>query len=517
MCKKANKESKVLEDRTKGLDSRGNRALNTQAETNWATGALKSLNTDTEAQALITDELKRVYDDCKKLRGPINWSRTHSFENGFEDYFGEYKEDSKTKQLRRVKPPKASPQPQDLVNLMLEGKYQFKEAVSWVADLEAKTDVGRPLYKRGRGDVPEFQNRGRKEGRKRRNSFIGPHAGIADHVFRPEGAENFFTRDVEHAKGMLEGDPTSATYNKFLAQGAPFIGGASGTIQGIALCWEAKQKLDDIQDGDQREEEIARREKTMGIYMATLVAGGHHSMSEMLFAAQQYGLFQNITNPLDNYALAMKQFGEHLQDLGLPGDLTPKPGDTWQNALTKVQGEIAKIRKEINAYLGGKDEADDDDADDDDPTNKGKAPDVKSSATKKKRTKILIDSDDDDSHQGSTDSDDDASQQNQQDPVAAKRTAVLKAFQNKIEGGFSRLFPDDLDTTLDRVVDALRNQPRDDQQVADAKQAAGDLIAQARDALDDDLIKGLDENPFVPVSVRKTLSDALNEVSSVAS
>ena len=32
MCKKAKVESKVLKDRTRGLDSRGNHAMNTQAE-----------------------------------------------------------------------------------------------------------------------------------------------------------------------------------------------------------------------------------------------------------------------------------------------------------------------------------------------------------------------------------------------------------------------------------------------------------------------------------------------------
>jgi hypothetical protein len=99
--------------------------------------------------------------------------------------------------------------------------------------------------------------------------------------------------------------------------------------------------------------------------------------------------------------------------------------------------------------------------------------------------------------------------------LAAKRSLVLDAFTKKIEVGFGKLFPDNMDETLDEAAAVLRKDNPDDDEISDAKQEAAKCIAQARGKLDDDLIKGLDENPFVPVSVRKTLSDALDQVSSV--
>jgi len=499
MCKKKTQDVTVLKDRTKGLDARGNQALNTQAESNWAIGALKNLDTDAESQTLITDELMRVYYDRKKL-GFLQKTASKGFETGFEEYFGKYERDKKAGQLKRVSQPKAEPKPQDLINLMLEDKYKFKDSVSWVADRVAETSPGRELRANARGGA-EFQERGRFEGRKRRNSFVGPHAGIADHVFRPEGAENFFTREVEHAKGMFEGKPNSPTYQKFLSQGAPFIGGASGTIEGIALSWEAKEKLDDL-DGQEHEAEKKKREKTIGIHMATLLAGGHHSMSEMLIAAKKFGLFDEVTDPLTNYPVAMKELGEHLNALGIPGDLTPKPGDLWLKALAKAQGEIAKIRKEINAILGGKQ--------DDAPPPKIE--------DRKGKQKLRDDESDDDSNSDDLQLvlDDDVADNSQaKDPNAKTRSLVLDAFGAKIEAGFVKLFPDDMDQTLDAAVAVLSDDNADDNDISGMKQGAAECIKEARQALDGDLITGLDENPFVPVSVRKTLSDVLDQVSSV--
>lgn len=449
MCKKAKVESKVLKDRTKGLDSRGNHAMNTQAESNWATDTLKDLSTNQETVTLITDELKRVYDDSKKMNY-VKQKVVGSFQKGFEDYFGEYKEDPKTKQMRMVKPPKAQAKPEDLVNLMLEDKYNFKLAADLLASEEKGKPEGRELYKQGRGEVGEFNDRGRVEGRKRRNSFIGPHAGISDSVFRPEGSDNFFTREMPHAKGVLEGDPQSLTYNRFVKQGAPFIGGVSGTIQGVAMCWEVKQKLAEIDDVAERDTERTRREKTMGVYMATLVAGGHHSMAEMLFASQQHGLFPDVPNPLDNYPGAMKALGDRFVTLGMKGGLQPKAGATWRKALEKAYEDIAEVRKEMGVILAHE-------------------PDLQNRA--------------------------------------------LTAFDTIFHDGFSHVFTDDLARKLEELVSFVGEDDSDNRE--DAKVAAADLIKTARASLDDDVVKGLEANPFMPVSVRQTLSSALDQVSSL--
>jgi len=345
MCKKTKQESKVFADRTQGLDSRGNRAMATQAESEWANETLKSLRDNDEAMTLLTDELQRIYDDTKNVKGIVDKRCVAKFQKGFEDYFGKY--DDKEGQMRRTAAPKAQPKPEDMVNLMLEERYDFKEAVDTLARVARKTDDGQQLYAKGRGKVEEFKERGRTQGRKRKASFIGPQAGITDRNFRPEDLDNFFSRDVPHYKAVWEGDPDSATYQKFVDQGAPFIGGVSGTIQGIAMGMELEKKLDDIDDDDQRDEEIARREQTVAFHMATLVAGGHHSVPEMLFAAQQHGLFTDIGNPLDNYPKAMQQLEKKLVKYGLPGGLTPAGGKAWLAALDNAQDDIDKVGAEI--------------------------------------------------------------------------------------------------------------------------------------------------------------------------
>ena len=66
MCKKSKAEVKILKDRTKGLDARGNVAVNTQAESSWAVNTLSGL--DAKSAKLLSKDLKRVHDDTKKFR-----------------------------------------------------------------------------------------------------------------------------------------------------------------------------------------------------------------------------------------------------------------------------------------------------------------------------------------------------------------------------------------------------------------------------------------------------------------
>ena len=109
----------------------------------------------------------------------------------------------------------------------------------------------------------------------------------------------------------------SGTYKQFVRAGAPFIGGVSGSMQAIVMGLIVEEgELDDIPDGEERELERNRREKVVAVQMAALVSGGHHSISEMLYAAQSYDLFPDIVAPLENYPLAMRQLGDHFEELG---------------------------------------------------------------------------------------------------------------------------------------------------------------------------------------------------------
>jgi hypothetical protein len=283
-----------------------------------------------------------------------------------------------------------------------------------------------------------------------RRGFVNPHAGITDRTFRQEETENIFGKEVVHAKGFFEGDPKSATYQKFAKQGAPFIAGVSGTMQGLAMSWEIGKPLGSIKDQQQQDTERAKREKTAGIYMATLLAGGHHSASELLFSAKSYGLFPDVTDPLTNYPQAMQELGARFKQLGLPGDLSPKAGGTWRDArqavadsLTELQGEITDVYK-TEAYAN----------------------------------------------------------------------ALGQAFMANVVNKLAAVFTNDLADKLDDIADLVSDADKPKREKA--MKEAGVMIKQARKQLDANLVTGLDENPFRPMAVRKTLSAALDQVAGLA-
>ena len=327
MCNKSETEATILRDRTKGLDARGNVGVNTQAESSWAVATLAGL--DNDALDLLDADLRRIYAETRN-KGPGVKQKASSFHKGFEKFYG--------------KDGRGQPSAQDLVGLMLENEYDWKSAVDHLAGSEGKANKDLQGQCRNK---PEFADRGRVQGRTRQNSFLNPHAGITDRMFREEGTENVFGKEVVHAKGFFEGDPKSETYQKFAKQGAPFIAGVTGTMQGLAMSWELAQPLNSIKDQQARDNERAKREKTAGIYMATLLAGGHHSGSELLFSAKSYGLFPDVTDPLTNYPQAMQELGARFKQLGLPGDLSPKPGGTWRTARKTVADSVASLRGEI--------------------------------------------------------------------------------------------------------------------------------------------------------------------------
>ena len=75
------------------------------------------------------------------------------------------------------------------------------------------------------------------------------------------------------------------------------------------------------------------------------------------------------------------------------------------------------------------------------------------------------------------------------------------------------MFTDDLANKLEELVSFVSEDDSDNRE--EAKEAAAELIKAARESLEDDVVKGLEANPFMPVSVRQTLSSALDQVSSL--
>ncbi len=430
MCKKSKAEAKILRDRTKGLDTRGNVGVNTQAESNWAVATLSAL--DANSVDMLNKDLKRVYDGTRN-KDPATTKAAGKFHKGYEKFYG--------------KDGSGKPSAQDLVGLMLESEYDWKDAVDALNSSQKKVD--KKLWEQCR-TKQEFTDRGRIQGRERRNSFINPHAEIADHVFRPEETENFFGKEVVHAKGFFEGDPKSQTYQQFAQQGAPFIGGVSGTMQGLAMAWESDKPLKSIGDKQEQDNEREKREKMAGIYMSTLLAGGHHSASELLFSAKSYGLFPDVADPLSNYPQAMQDLGARFKQLGLPGDLSPKAGGTWRTARKAVADSLANLRGEIA--------------------------DVYKNET--------------------------------------YGNALAQAFKSKVEDKVASLFTDDLATKLDSIVSLVSDTDKKKRETAMSD--AAKMVKQARKQLGSDIITGLDDNPFRPLAIRKTLSGALDQVSGLA-
>ena len=431
MCKKSQAEATILRDRTKGLDARGNVGVNTQAESSWAVTTLAGL--DNDALDLLDADLRRIYAATQN-RGPNVKAKASKFHKGFEKFYG--------------KDGSGQPSAQDLVGLMLEKEYDWKSAVDYLASSDGKAN--KALREQCRGKREFDEDRGRIQGRTRQNSFVNPHAGITDRTFRQEETENIFGKEVVHAKGFFEGDPKSATYQKFAKQGAPFIAGVSGTMQGLAMSWEIGKPLGSIKDQQQQDTERAKREKTAGIYMATLLAGGHHSASELLFSAKSYGLFPDVTDPLTNYPQAMQELGARFKQLGLPGDLSPKAGGTWRDARQAVADSLAELQGEITDVY----------------------------------------------------------------KTEAYANTLGQAFTANVVNKLATLFTNDLADKLD-VIAALVSDADKPKREKAIKEAAV-MIKQARKQLDANLVTGLDENPFRPMAIRKTLSAALDQVAGMA-
>ena len=85
--------------------------------------------------------------------------------------------------------------------------------------------------------------------------------------------------------------------------------------------------------------------------------------------------------------------------------------------------------------------------------------------------------------------------------------------KTEIQDKTEALFGDDLARKLDDIVaevdDKVKRKKLTDE--------AGTMIETYRKTLtDEDLIRALDENPFVALSIRKTISGALDQVASLA-
>jgi len=163
-----------------------------------------------------------------------------------------------------------------------------------------------------------FTERGRQllpEDQVRQPSLMNRHAGITDGLHRRPSTENFFSKNIEHAKADFERIPSSATSNRFTQSGTPFIGGISGSAQFIAQHMEMQRPFQHRPPHEQ-----AQMERLLLMHAALMAAGGHHSIMETLLPAFVLGFFANTPNPLrkgGSYTETMQALDARIQQLGL--------------------------------------------------------------------------------------------------------------------------------------------------------------------------------------------------------
>jgi hypothetical protein len=127
--------------------------------------------------------------------------------------------------------------------------------------------------------------------------------------------DDFFDEGIHHEKGAVERIKESDTSRMFGSSGTPFIAGASGTVQIVAMIMEVGGKFQDLS-----KEEKDQREIILGLIAAAGVVGGNHSMMESILAAKLYGYFAQVPDSLESargYDRAIAALENRLNELGL--------------------------------------------------------------------------------------------------------------------------------------------------------------------------------------------------------
>jgi hypothetical protein len=311
MCKHSKKTVEKLTERQRGLDARGNDPLATRRESSWATEFVKN-----PPQAVLDDTLDYLED----LPDTINNKAVRGMDT-FKQALTGFKQGAN-----------GNPTGMEFTEFFADKKKSgFKGMMDEVGF--AIEDV-RPDLKALARDQPFFTDRGRlPPPRERRQSIQSRHGGITTGADRTTDTLDLYQQDLFHAKGQFRLQLDSGTVQKFQKSGAPYIAGASGTMQFVALSMEQTGSVDQA-TSDERD----KRERVIAMLAAQHVAIGHHSMAECLVSVQCYGYFKDVPDPLTDYDGAMKALDKRLQALGFNGG-KPLSRETENQAKSKEQVE----------------------------------------------------------------------------------------------------------------------------------------------------------------------------------
>jgi len=139
--------------------------------------------------------------------------------------------------------------------------------------------------------------------RNREAGLISRHyTSPAKEPVKEQNLWSFFPADIYHEKGASRRNEIDGGVDEaFKKTGAPFIAGASGSIE-----YDIFDLHRSIQAKLISSEHI---EKWIIIYSAQLILGGHHSLSEAFIVAKHeaFNYFQDIADPRENYAAFIHQ------------------------------------------------------------------------------------------------------------------------------------------------------------------------------------------------------------------
>lgn len=287
MCNHPEQGHEELARRQRRLDARGNDIEATNRESDWAIGLVKNLPPD--GLALVNDHIVGLTQAFPK--SPEGQTLSSAIQG-----LGKGKDD-----------------PWKFASLVMDNNNGFKSLIDYVgarmpesadhkyADLKAKYPY---LDKdRGRGAAPRIRD----------EMYTSKHVGITLSSGRSKAQKDALATPISHGGAQFSSTESSPTVQALVSQGAPFVGGASGTLRFICQEWDANHgEAHTIGSA-----EMAEREKLIGVHSVLMMVAGHHSISECLMMVQAYGYFTDIPSPLTNYDKATQAFEKRLAKLGL--------------------------------------------------------------------------------------------------------------------------------------------------------------------------------------------------------
>jgi hypothetical protein len=301
------------------LDRRGNNVEATRRESRWATQVWKQLTP--EQAGLFVDHLYQLVDAGRYYRQELvkilpRMDKTEAAESMARFRHVDEVEKSLDEWMR------SGGSGSELAERLLD-KRDFKNLLDLVGKLQETMD---PVLRNRIRAQPFFTDRGRQlmpEDQVRESSLMNRHAGIADGLHRRRSTENFFSKDIEHAKADYERIPSSDTSRRFSRGGTPFVGGISGSAQFIVQHMEMQCPF--------RERPLPERqqmEQLLLMHAALMTAGGHHSIMETLLPGRMLGYFADLPDPLrsrDGYDVCMTALDARLRQMGMSAQIRLSP------------------------------------------------------------------------------------------------------------------------------------------------------------------------------------------------